>query len=69
MSLTSKKGHTKHKNGMGFETASLVKDLLVKPIQEENRRRNKEKGYKSINESHRISMEARNKRISQSKAK
>ena len=69
MSLTPKKGHTKHKNGMGFETASLVKDLLVKPIQEENRRRNIEKGYKSLNESHRIYMEARKKKISQSKAK
>jgi|14BtaG_2_1085337.scaffolds.fasta_scaffold73956_3 hypothetical protein len=68
MSLTSKKGHTKHKNGMGFETASLVKDLLVKPIQEENRRRNKEKGYKSLNEAHRIALEARKKKISQSNA-
>jgi len=58
MSLTSKKGHTKHKNGMGFQTAGLIKDLVVKPIEEEIKKRNIEKGYKSLNESFQVYKDA-----------
>ena len=51
MSLTPKKGHTTHKNGMGFQTEGAIKDFLVKPIEEELKRRRIKEGYKSLNES------------------